>query len=1097
LLFDAFRTKWREGQLTAEEIEDWQRYLWRFGNIGHIGKAGGPKTWMEPVTPLMSQQEFRMKLAAPADGRDVTIYLSAGDAGDGNEHDLAVWENARLVKPGRPDLLMKDLRSIVRQLIRRREAVASTAPQCLAAAHEALMSKEHIDLETLAWKHDVDRDVLAHWLRYLGINLSNEVKIGNLLPNKTESVSNHSFIRGWSGEQALSVLANASDATVQIPGTMKPHSFATHPSPTLSSIIAWRSPIAGHVSITGSVEDAHIACGNGITWALEVRRGHTRDTLARGASSGGQVIGIGSFEKVSVQVGDMVALVVDPGQGNHVCDLTAVELTIRDNEQQWDLAKDVVPDILVGNPHADRFGNRDVWYFFGEPEVANSATTIHCQSLVAQWRRAANAKDRSRLALQVRRLLGQDYASIAADSPDRTTHAELMAFSGPLFSSALSSLSSENNDGDDVESGYGIDPALFGKFPQGGDLEANTLCVRAPSLMELHLPASLVDGAEFVVQGRLHSGSGDEGSVQLHVLTSKPTSMGLRPSVNRADVLQGAWNSGKPFVGFDSPVLVREGSAAQRRFEAAFDDFRRLFPAALCYTTIVPVDEVVTLTLFHREDEPLMRLMLDNEQSVKLDRMWAELHFVSQDALTLVDAFEQIWQYSTQDGPDAPQGDRRLVPLREPILRGADEFKKQLLAAEPLQVQAVVDFAPQAWRRPLTGSEQRALRELYQILRAKGVVHEEAVRLLLARVLTSPAFLYRGETAGIGSTASAVNDYELATRLSYFLWASTPDDELSATATSGRLHEDLVLTAQARRMLRDGKIRRLATEFGCQWLHIRDLESLKEKSERHFPTFVGLRSEMQEEAVRFFIDMFQEDRSVLSLLDADHSFMNAALADHYGLHLKGEEWQRVDGMRALGRGGMLGFAATLSKQSGASRTSPILRGNWISEVLLGEKLPRPPKDVPILPDEAPSGLTERQLIERHSSDAKCARCHDRIDHFGFALEGFDAIGRARSKDAAGLPIDTLAKLPSGGALNGLDGLREHLLERRRDDFLRQFCRKLLGYALGRGVQLSDKSLLDDMLAQLKSHDYRVSTAIELIVLSPQFCEIRGKEFVSP
>lgn len=1094
LLFNAFRAKWREGQLTAEEIEDWQRSLWRFGNIGHIGKAGGPKAWMEPVSPLVSRQEFCHKLAAPADGRDVTIYLSTGDAGDGNEHDFAVWENARLVKPGRPDLLMKDLRSIVRQLIRRREAVASTAPQCLAAAHEALMSKEHIDLETLGWKHDVDRDVLAHWLRYLGIDVSNEVKIGNLLTNKTESVSNHSFIRGWSGEQALSVLANASDATVQIPGTMKPHSFATHPSPTLSSIIAWRSPIAGHVSITGSVQDAHIACGNGITWSLEVRRGHTHDSLARGVSSGDQVVGIGSFEKVSVQAGDMVALVIGPGQENHVCDLTAIELTILGNGQQWDLVTDVVPDILAGNPHADRFGNSHVWYFFGESEVANSATTIHSQSLVAQWRRAANAKDRSHFALQVQRLLEQDYASIAADSPDRTTHAELMAFSGPLFSSALSSLSSENDD-DDLESGYGIDPALFGKFPQGGDLEANTLCVRAPSLMELHLPASLVDGAEFVVQGRLHSGSGDDGSVQLQVLTSKPTSMGLRPSVHRADVLQGAWNSGKPFVGFDSPVLVREGSAAQRRFEAAFDDFRRLFPGALCYTTIVPVDEVVTLTLFHREDEPLMRLMLDNEQCDTLDRLWAELHFVSQDALTLVDAFEQIWQYSTQDGLDAPHGDKRLIPLREPILRGADEFKKQLLAAEPLQVQAVIDFAPQAWRRPLTGSEQQALRELYQTLRAKGVVHEEAVRLLLARVLTSPAFLYRGETAAKGSAASAVNGDELATRLSYFLWASMPDEELRAA--SGKLHSGEVLIAQTRRMLKDGKIRRLATEFGCQWLHIRDLDTLNEKSERHFPTFVGLRSEMQEEAVRFFMDMFQEDRSALSLLDADHSFMNGALAEHYGLEVRSEEWQRVDGLRARDRGGMLSFAATLSKQSGASRTSPILRGNWISEVLLGEELPRPPKDVPILPDEAPSGLTERQLIERHSSDAKCARCHERIDHFGFALEGFDAIGRARSKDSAGLPIDTLAKLPSGGELNGLDGLREHVLERRRDDFLRQFCRKLLGYALGRGVQLSDKLLLDNMLAQLKSHDYRVSTAIELIVLSPQFREIRGKEFVSP
>jgi hypothetical protein len=252
---------------------------------------------------------------------------------------------------------------------------------------------------------------------------------------------------------------------------------------------------------------------------------------------------------------------------------------------------------------------------------------------------------------------------------------------------------------------------------------------------------------------------------------------------------------------------------------------------------------------------------------------------------------------------------------------------------------------------------------------------------------------------------------------------------------------------------------------------------------------------MQEEAVRFFMDLFQEDRSVLSLLAADHSFVNGALAKHYGLAVKGEDWQRVDGLRAQGRGCVLGFAATLAKQAGASRTSPILRGNWLSEVVLGEKLPRPPKGVPVLPEEAPAGLTERQLTERHSSDPKCAGCHLRIDPFGFALEGFDAIGRARKQDAAGLVIDTRTTLANGTPIDGLDGLRTYLLNNRGDDFVRQFCRKLLGYALGRSVQLSDKPLIETMLAQLKAHEYRVSTAMELIVRSPQFREVRGRDFL--
>jgi hypothetical protein len=224
--------------------------------------------------------------------------------------------------------------------------------------------------------------------------------------------------------------------------------------------------------------------------------------------------------------------------------------------------------------------------------------------------------------------------------------------------------------------------------------------------------------------------------------------------------------------------------------------------------------------------------------------------------------------------------------------------------------------------------------------------------------------------------------------------------------------------------------------------------------------------------------------------------VNGPLAKHYDIEVNSNTWQRVDGLQAKGRGGVIGFASTLAKQSGASRTSPILRGNWLSEVVLGEKLPRPPKGVPVLPEEAPQGLTERQLIERHSSDEACVKCHQRIDPFGFALEGFDAIGRTRSKDTAGLPIDTAAKLPDGTHLEGLGGLRAYLVTKRGDDFLRQFNRKLLGYALGRSVQLSDKPLLEMMLTQLKANDCKVSTAIDLIIRSPQFREVRGRDLVT-
>jgi hypothetical protein len=296
--------------------------------------------------------------------------------------------------------------------------------------------------------------------------------------------------------------------------------------------------------------------------------------------------------------------------------------------------------------------------------------------------------------------------------------------------------------------------------------------------------------------------------------------------------------------------------------------------------------------------------------------------------------------------------------------------------------------------------------------------------------------------------------------------------------------------------LADARVRRLATEFACQWLHIYEFDALDEKSARHFPEFAELRGDMYEESIQFFTDLFGRDASVLSLFNADHTFVNERLAAFYGIpNVSGPQWRRVDGVGQQGRGGILTLATTLAKQSGASRTSPILRGNWVSEVLLGEKLPKPPKNVPILPEDetATDGLTVRQLVARHTSDAKCSSCHQKIDPFGFALEGYDAIGRRREVDLANRPVDTKTTLPDGQAIEGLPGLRDYLVETRRAAVLRQFCRKLLGYALGRATQLSDEPLLDEMQQQLATHEYRFSVAVETILGSPQFREIRGRD----
>lgn len=537
-------------------------------------------------------------------------------------------------------------------------------------------------------------------------------------------------------------------------------------------------------------------------------------------------------------------------------------------------------------------------------------------------------------------------------------------------------------------------------------------------------------------------------------------------------------------------MVVRAGGEAEARFQNTFGQFHELFPVAMCYPRIVPVDVVVTLVLFHREDHQLSRLMLNDEEAATLDRLWDELHYVSQDALTIVTGFEQLLEFASQD--DDPN---KYISLGEQINRRADGFRQRLVDTEPEHMAALHDLAPRIYRRTLSDDERSSIEMLYANLRAEELSHEEAFRLTMARMFASPVFLYRVETPGDGEARSPVSDWELASRLSYFLWSSAPDAALYELAAQGSLHDPQTLRSKMRRMLGDERTRRMAIEFACQWLHVRDFDQRSEKSERHFPTFAELRDEMYEETVLFFSDMFQNDGSLLSMLDADHTFLNEALANHYGVPgVSGEAWRRVDGTRAHSRGGILTLATTLAEQSGASRTSPILRGNWISETLLGERLPRPPKDVPVLPETVPPGLSERQLIERHSSDKACAKCHARIDPYGFALENFDAIGRYREQDAEGHPIDTKTTLVDGQSIEGLEGLRNYLLNDRRETFIKHFCRKLLGYALGRGVQLSDEPLLQEMVTQLAENDYRFSTAVETIILSDQFRMIRDREF---
>lgn len=1121
-LLDPLRASWKTATTPAAiaglaaDIGRWQKALWRFTSVGHIGKAGGPSAWMEPVVPLVAKQEFRLKLSAPTNGAaDRAVYLVAGDAGDGSAHDVVLWKQPRLVAPGRPEIPLRDLAAVSTELDRRRTRIFSGADKALAAAAEAAVSEKGFDPAVLARKHGVEPAVLVAWLDGLGLQTNTAVRIESLFTRRVENVSGFDFVQGWGNPETPNVFANRSDKAVRIPGNLKAHGVVVHPSPTLQAAVGWKSPISGTLRVEARITHAHPECGNGVTWVLELQHGSMRQRLGAGTSQGGKEVKSAPVDSITVRPGDLVSLRVGPRDGNHSCDLTSVELVLRETREggrEWNLTREVSGDGIAANPHADALGNPGVWVFYTEPDKggAEADPVAPAGSLLARWRSETDPKSRTKHAAELRALLtGKTIA--APGSPDAQLLRQLSNPSGPLLRGTLAGVVKEiaaakpSRSSRSAKSGAaGSVPILsardFGHLPGGAAIDPLDLAVQAPSVMEVRIPASLAAGYELVTTGTLAPGEGAEGSVQLRLVEgsdspgSRAVPAGLTGGLVAGDArviaAAGPWTTSAREVASDNPVLVTDGSAARKRMEAAMSQFRDLFPAALCYTKIVPVDEVVTLTLFYREDHHLARLMLDDAQRATLDRLWSELHFVSQDALTLVDAFEQLWQFATQDADP-----KVFEPLREPIQRRAAEFRKTLEETKPRHVDAVIEFAERAYRRPLKESERADLKSLVAALRKEDLSHEDSIRLALARVLVSPAFLYRAEAPVVGKDSGPVGSWELANRLSYFLWSSAPDAELKKLAANGTLTQPDVLAAQARRMLKAPQVRRLATEFGCAWLHVYAFDQSSEKSERHFPTFTALKGAMYEETIQFLTDLFQSDRPVSNLIDADYTFLNGPLAAHYGIPgVTGDAWRKVDGVRAQSRGGILAQASTLSTQSGASRTSPILRGNWLTEVILGDKLPKPPKDVPRLPeDEATETLTVRQLTEKHSTDPRCAGCHRRIDAFGFSMESFDAIGRKRDLDLGGRKIDTRVKVLDGAEFEGLDGLRDYLLHRRGDAFLRQFCRKLLGYALGRSVQLSDGPLIQSMRESLKQNDYRVGAAVEVLVRSRQFREIRGAD----
>ena len=410
-------------------------------------------------------------------------------------------------------------------------------------------------------------------------------------------------------------------------------------------------------------------------------------------------------------------------------------------------------------------------------------------------------------------------------------------------------------------------------------------------------------------------------------------------------------------------------------------------------------------------------------------------------------------------------------------------------------------FAVRAWRRPVSGEELDRLTKLVAYAMGHNDTWEEAMRRAVSAILASPKFVFRLEPDDQPQNTEShpVDEFQLATRLSYFLWNSCPDDELLRIASEKKLSTGL--DAQIKRMIQDPKADALIENFAMQWLQLGRLAS-HSTDPKTFPKWkTELGAAMVEETRRFFGEIVRTDRSILDLLDGDFTWVNQRLAELYGIGNAGnfqkDEWKRVS-LAGTPRGGLLTQASILTVTSNPTRTSPVKRGKWVLEQLLGTPPPPAPPNVPSLDDSKRNELkgTFRQKLEQHRADPKCANCHAKMDAFGFALENFNGIGQWRDRDETGANIDASGKLATGRAINGLADMKV-LLRSRKQDFARCLTEKMLIYALGRGLDWYDEAAISRITFSLEKNDYRFASLIGGIVKSPAFLMRRGTSQAEP
>ena len=672
----------------------------------------------------------------------------------------------------------------------------------------------------------------------------------------------------------------------------------------------------------------------------------------------------------------------------------------------------------------------------------------------------------------------------------------------------------------------------FGKHPLGDDVAAGSVVLTSPTLLEIKFPRQAFGKEKrifFHAKATLERKQAKQGFVRIALFDHRPTDEELAKQTGSSVRM--------PLVNPKHPI-----ADALRK---SCTEFCALFPNRFLY-----VDNTRGLSAgfhliegFFRDDRPLCKLVLDDRQNQELDRLWDELYFGTGIAEKLLRGFvffersernfmkhpdfDSIKEEDPELVKDATlsrfrdiylarsnvksigkeREDHAIYRFFETIRHGLKQQAETAKRAAPIYLSQLEDFAQRAYRRPLADHELKRLRTFFlETAQQPEFGVEQAVRASIIRVLVSPNFCYRMDPLPAGNSVKPLPDKSLASRLSYFLWSSMPDADLSALAATGELHSEVNLKAQTLRMLHDPKVFAFALEFFGQWLGYRDFLQQESVNRQLFPNFDdALKQAMFDEPTRVITQLIQRDLPVTDLLSSDVTLVNQRLARHYGVPFnsrtgskQNDEWVRAEGMRKHGRGGLLGMAVFLTKNSQPERTSPVKRGFWVFHKVLGQHIPAPPADVAVLPakETDTNGKTIRQLLTLHTDDAKCARCHQRFDPIGLSMEGFDPIGKSRGRDLAGRVIDNIVHLPNGQEVRGVPEFSVYLATQRRQDFIKTLCRKFLGYALGRSLLVSDQTLLEQMETKLKQNDYRFSALFETVVLSPQFRNQRARNFTT-